>query len=188
MTPSRTFSAGSLTDLRSSRHHLMAAPTAVYVGMTNDEMHAFLKASCGVETCDIEASSLFMAATSPSPQVWASVRQELQLGFQASLDLQITLSNAVKAAHAEGKKRSKFTSKQPAGAEVDSEGNPMVNGVSIINGVCVDPSKPPDPKKATLTPFSFASMMAGPSSSTGFSKPVPHRNMPDSRRHSRVTV
>jgi hypothetical protein len=38
-------------------------PMGPYVGMTDDEMHAFLKASCGVMSCNIKASSLFSAAT-----------------------------------------------------------------------------------------------------------------------------
>ena len=58
-----------------SHHRTLAktmttAPTAICYPMSNESMHAFLKASCGVETCDIKAQALFDAATSSTPAVW----------------------------------------------------------------------------------------------------------------------
>ena len=36
---------------------------------------------------------------------------------------------------------------------LDENGNRVVKGVSIINGVCVDPSKAPNPKMAATKPL-----------------------------------
>ena len=44
-------------------------PLGPYVGMSDEEMRAFLKASCGVEDCDLKAHALFDAATALSYEV-----------------------------------------------------------------------------------------------------------------------
>ena len=78
----------------------MAEPElpALYVGMSNDEMHAFLKESCGVEVCTFSAQGLFDAAVSSTPTPWAFVRSELNLQPAASLELQCALANVVQEA------------------------------------------------------------------------------------------
>jgi hypothetical protein len=138
----------------------MAAPSAIRYPMLDEEMNAFLKAAFGVQNCSIKAQALFDAANSAAPTAWASVRAELNLDFQPALELQLALSKAVKEASKAGKKKATLNKKQEE-VTFDEDGKKvvMVNGVRIINGICVDPKKPADPKKATKTMFSFADMM-----------------------------
>ena len=117
------------------------APTTISYPMSDAEMHGFLEAAFGVENCDLKANMLFNAACSSTASVWASVRAELQLGSQASLELHLALSEAVKKAAKAGK--NKVAPKNKEVAVFDEDGHAVVDGVSIINGVCVDPSKAP---------------------------------------------
>ena len=73
--------------------------------MSDAEMHGFLKAAFGVENCNLKANTLFNAATSSTSSVWASVRAELQLESQPSLELHIALSEAFKKAAKAGKNK-----------------------------------------------------------------------------------
>ena len=54
--------------------------------MSDAEMQDFLKATFGVESCDLKASTLFSAATSSTSSVWASVRAELKLAQKKLAD------------------------------------------------------------------------------------------------------
>ena len=54
-------------------------PPALYAGMSDDDMHASLKASCGVEVCTFSTQGLFDAAISSAPTAWAFVCKELNL-------------------------------------------------------------------------------------------------------------